>query len=65
VRARVKFVRDERIAGMVANWPAGATAKRAARLGLHPDESFAAIIRQYIADCKVTPGGEAALKGLG
>lgn len=64
VRARVKFVRDERIAGMVANWPTGATAKRAARLGLHPDESFAAIIRQYIADCKATPGGDAALKGL-
>jgi D-erythronate 2-dehydrogenase len=64
VRARVKFVRDDRIAGMVANWPAGATAKRAARLGLHPDESFAEIIRQYIADCKATPGGEAALKGL-
>ncbi|MCP5182303.1 MAG: NAD-dependent epimerase, partial [Pseudomonadales bacterium] len=65
VRDRVKFVRDERIAGMVANWPTGATAQRAARLGLHPDDSFADIIRQYIEDCRKTPGGEAALAGLG
>jgi len=64
VRDRVTFVRDERIAGMVANWPTGATAKRAAGLGLQPDDSFADIIRQYIDDCKKTPGGEAALKGL-
>jgi len=49
---------------MVANWPAGATAARAARLGLHPDKSFADIIRQYIDDCRKTPGAEAALKGL-
>ena len=64
VRARVQFVRDERIAGMVANWPTGATAARAARLGLHPDDSFADIIRQYIDDCRKTPGGDAALNGL-
>ena len=64
VRARVKFVRDDRIAGMVANWPAGASAKRATRLGLHPDESFATIIRQYIDDCRKTPDGQAALKGM-
>lgn len=47
---------------------AGATAARAARaarLGLHPDENFAGIIRQYIADCRTTPGGEAVFKGLG
>ena len=35
VRARVRFERDERIAGIVANWPTGASAARAARLGLH------------------------------
>ena len=29
VRARVRFERDERIAGIVANWPRGATAARA------------------------------------
>ena len=51
VRARVKFVRDERIAGIVANWPTGATAARAAKLGLQADNSFADIIRQYIDDC--------------
>ncbi|MEO7940293.1 MAG: NAD-dependent epimerase, partial [Burkholderiaceae bacterium] len=58
------FVRDDRIAGMVANWPAGATAKRAQRLGLQPDVSFAEIIRQYIEDCRATPDGRAALRGM-
>jgi nucleoside-diphosphate-sugar epimerase len=61
VRARVSFEHDERIASIVANWPKGATAARAARLGLKPESSFEDIIRQYIADCAGTP---AALKGL-
>lgn len=61
VRARVRFERDERIAGIVANWPCGATAARAGRLGLSPEPDFEAIIRQYIADCAANP---AALKGL-
>ncbi len=64
VRARVRFARDERIAGMVANWPTGATAARAVALGLHPDESFEAIIQQYVDDCRKTPGAQAALAGL-
>ena len=64
VRARVRFVRDERIAGIVANWPTGATAARAARLGLKADTSFADIIRQYMADCAKLPNGSDALKGL-
>ena len=64
VRARVRFVRDERIAGIVANWPTGATAGRATRLGLKPESSFADIIRQYIADCSSFPNGGEALKGL-
>ncbi|RYF33289.1 MAG: NAD-dependent epimerase/dehydratase family protein [Comamonadaceae bacterium] len=64
VRARVRFERDERIAGIVANWPSGATAARAARLGLLPHENFADIIRQYIDDCRAGPNAEAALKGL-
>ena len=64
VRARVRFVRDPVIAGIVANWPAGASAERAARLGLRADADFADIIRQYIADCRAEPGGEAALAGL-
>ncbi len=50
VRARVRFERDERIAGIVANWPKGATATRAAGLGLLPEKNFEDIIRQYIAD---------------
>lgn len=61
VRARVRFERDERIAGIVARWPAGATAERAARLGLHPETSFDDIIRQYIADHANHP---TALQGM-
>jgi nucleoside-diphosphate-sugar epimerase len=61
VRALVKMRRDERIAGIVANWPRAAGAKRAAALGLQPEQRFEDIIRQYIADCADTPG---ALKGL-
>ncbi len=54
VRARVRFERDERIAGIVANWPRGVTADRAARLGLRPDANFEDIVRQYIDDCSRT-----------
>lgn len=50
VRQRVRFERDERIAAIVANWPQGASATRAAGLGLLPETSFEDIIRQYIAD---------------
>jgi D-erythronate 2-dehydrogenase len=64
VRARVRFERDPVIAGIVANWPSGASAERAARLGLAPEPDFASIIRQYIADCAAEPGGAAALAGL-
>ncbi len=62
VRARVRFERDERIAAIVANWPSGATAQRAAALSLHPENSFEEIIRQYIADCQQS--NPAALRGL-
>ena len=65
VRARVRFERDERIAGIVANWPGSASAERAARLGLAPHADFAEIIRQYIADCQAAPdAGQTSLKGL-
>jgi len=64
VRALVKFQRDERIAGIVANWPQGASAARAARLGLAPETSFADIVRQYIADCRARPDAAITLKGL-
>jgi D-erythronate 2-dehydrogenase len=57
-RARVKFQRDERIAAIVSNWPKGASADRAAALGLKPEPDFEAIIRQYMAD------HPQALKGL-
>ena len=64
VLERVRFVRDERIAGIVANWPTGATSARAARLGLAPEAEFADIIRQYIADCAALPTADQTLKGL-
>jgi D-erythronate 2-dehydrogenase len=52
VRGRVVAQRDERIAGIVANWPRATSGARAARLGLKPEASFDDIIRQYIADCE-------------
>ena len=64
VRALVRFERDERIASIVANWPTGASARRAEALGLQADASFADIIRQYIDDCRGS-GATQALKGLG
>jgi nucleoside-diphosphate-sugar epimerase len=64
VRALVRFERDERVAGIVANWPSGATAARAASLGLHADGNFADIIRQYIDDCAARPDADQTLKGL-
>jgi hypothetical protein len=65
VRSRVRFERDERIAGIVGNWARGATSERANALGLQADASFEAIIEQYIADCRSQSGYPAdALKGL-
>jgi hypothetical protein len=64
VRARVRFERDARIADIVANWPTGATAARAAGLGLKPDQCFTDIVRQYIEDCRLRPDAAMTLKGL-
>ena len=64
VRSLVRFERDERVAGIVANWPGGASAARAARLGLHPHADFAKIIRQYIDDCAAAPNADHTLRGL-
>ncbi len=64
VAARVRFQRDERIAGIVAHWPQGASAARATRLGLAPEPAFADIVRQYIADCRARPDAATTLKGL-
>jgi nucleoside-diphosphate-sugar epimerase len=64
VRARVRFERDARIAGIVANWPSGASAARAQKLGLTPHTNFAEIIRQYIADCTAAPNADQTLKGM-
>ena len=64
VRDRVRFERDDRIAGIVATWPQGVSAERAARIGLKPETSFEDIVRQYIADCKASPNAAQALRGL-
>jgi nucleoside-diphosphate-sugar epimerase len=65
VRSRVRFERDERIAGIVGNWARGATSERANALGLQADSSFESIIEQYIEDCRTQPGYPAeALTGL-
>jgi nucleoside-diphosphate-sugar epimerase len=64
VRERVRFERDERIAGIVANWPGGATSVRATRLGLNPETDFADIIRQYIADRRADGSAATSLKGF-
>lgn len=64
VRALVRFERDERVANIVANWPSGSTAVRAAGLGLHPHDNFADIIRLYIEDCKALPNAAETLKGM-
>ncbi|HEY2255171.1 MAG TPA: D-erythronate dehydrogenase [Variovorax sp.] len=64
VRARVRFERDERIAGIVANWPSAASAARAARLGLQPHRHFAEIVQQYIDDCAARPDANQTLKGM-
>jgi hypothetical protein len=52
VRARVRFERDERIAGIVANWPKRRHRRARRALGLKARASFEAIIRQYIDDCR-------------
>ena len=62
VRARVVAQRDERIAGIVANWPRATSGARAAALGLKPETSFDDIVHQYIADCERS--APQALRGL-
>jgi nucleoside-diphosphate-sugar epimerase len=64
VRDLVRFERDERIAAIVANWPSGASAVRAGKLGLKPHTQFAELIRQYIEDCSAGPNADQTLKGL-
>ena len=63
VRERVRFQRDERIAGIVANWPTRRHRRTRARLGLRPDASFTDIVRQYIDDCAASPNADADAEG--
>ena len=64
VRQRVRYERDERIVGIVANWARGATFERALTLGLRPDASFKTIIEQYIDDCRQPSYPAGALQGM-
>jgi nucleoside-diphosphate-sugar epimerase len=61
VRERVRFERDERIAGIVANWPRAASFDRATTLGLAPEARFEDIVQAYIDD---HAGHPTALAGL-
>ena len=65
VRERVRFVRDEthrrHRRQLVARLHRRA---RRAASACTPTRTSPTIIRQYIADCRETPAGAAALKGL-
>jgi D-erythronate 2-dehydrogenase len=50
VAARIQWERDPRVAAMVATWPGRLRTDRAQALGFPSDESFEAIIRQYMTD---------------
>lgn len=63
VRARVELGHDPAIARIVAGWPRAASARRATALGLAPDASAEALIRDYIAE-REAAGDAAALAGL-
>jgi D-erythronate 2-dehydrogenase len=54
VAARIRYQRDPRIEAIVASWPGAWDTTRARSLGLPADESFDAIVRQYI-DETLTP----------
>jgi nucleoside-diphosphate-sugar epimerase len=48
--ALIDWTDDPTIAAMFRGWPARIATPRAHRLGLHPDPTFDAIIRAYLAD---------------
>lgn len=50
VAARIRWERDPRIERMVASWPGGCDASRARALAFPSDDSFDAIIRQYMKE---------------
>lgn len=61
VVSRIRWARDPRVAAMVATWPGLLRTDRARTLGFPCDESFDAIIRQYMTDeLGMAAGGEPA-----
>jgi nucleoside-diphosphate-sugar epimerase len=52
-RARIAWVPDPAIAGIVTSWPARFRSDRAARLGLTPDPDFDSIIRMHMSEAGI------------
>jgi hypothetical protein len=50
VAGRVRWERDPRVERIVATWPGAWDTTRARALGFPGDESFDAVIRQYIGE---------------
>ena len=50
VARRVRWERDPRVERIVATWPGAWDTSRARALGFPGDESFDAVIRQYIEE---------------
>jgi nucleoside-diphosphate-sugar epimerase len=48
--ARVKFVPDARIQGIVKTWPVRFRTERALAMGFKADEDFDSVVRDYLAD---------------
>jgi nucleoside-diphosphate-sugar epimerase len=47
--ARVRFVDDERIQGIVKTWPVRFTTERALEMGFKPDATFDEVVRDFQA----------------
>jgi len=56
VTARIRWERDPTIARMVAGWPGACDASRARALGFPHDDSFDAIVRQYMHERNTVEG---------
>lgn len=51
--ARVRFVPEARIEGIVKTWPARFKTERALKMGFAPDTDFETVIRDYIAEQRI------------
>ena len=53
--ARVRFVPDARIQGIVKTWPVRFRTERALQMGFKADDGFESVVRDYLATEGVTP----------